>query len=104
MKIKNNIIMNNTWIIVMSILGFVMIVNCICMCKICKRDYKYIMQLTASVYPNSQIPISTTEIPIPPIPQHNPTISIPSTVGTRVDNISENLHIIEIQTIINHEI
>lgn len=80
----------------MSILGFTMIVNCICICKICKRDYKHIMQLTAPVYPVNQVSI----LPIPqPIPQ-----SIPTTIGTRVYDISENLHIIEIQTIINHEI
>lgn len=84
--------MNNIWITVMSILGFAMIVNCICICKICKRDYKHIMQLTAPVYPVNQVSIL-------PIPQ-----PIPTTIGTRVYDISENLHIIEIQTIINHEI
>ena len=84
----------------MSILGFAMIVNCICICKICKRDYKDIMQLTAPVYPVNQVSILPIPQPISqPIPQ-----PIPTTIGTRVYDVSENLHIIEIQTIINHEI
>ena len=74
--------MNKTWIIVMSILGVVLIVTGIFICKMCIRDYKHILQLTAPVHPTT------------------PTIeNLPVTIGRRVYYMNENLQIIDIENI-----
>lgn len=74
--------MNKTWFILISILGVVLIVSGIFICKMCIRDYKHILQLTAPVHPIT------------------PTIeNLPVTIGRRVYYIDQNLQIIDIENI-----
>ena len=74
--------MNNTWITVMTVLGIVLFVDCIIVCKLIIRDYKKILRLTAPIYPV----VSANSAPQ----------IYPVTIGTPVDTIDEELEIIDV--------
>ena len=71
--------MPTSWYVIMIILGAVLLVVTVVICKICIRDYKKIHQLTSNVYPEANI-----------------RTNIPTAIGRRVYYMNENLHVINI--------
>mgnify|MGYP001199148236 CR=1 FL=1 len=74
--------MNNTWITVMTVLGIVLFLDCIIVCKLIIRDYKKILRLTAPIYPVASANSAPQIYPV--------------TIGTPVDTIDEELEIIDV--------
>tara|TARA_B100000963_G_scaffold102977_1_gene89133 strand:+ start:1916 stop:2140 length:225 start_codon:yes stop_codon:yes gene_type:complete len=74
--------MNNTWITVMIVLGIVLFIDCIIVCKLIIRDYKKILRLTAPIYPVVNVTSAPQIYPV--------------SIGTPVDTIDEGLEIIDV--------
>lgn len=72
--------MNNLWVTVMIILGVVMIITCICNCKMITKEYERIRSLIE---------------PVTPI-RNNAVHPIPVATGVRVDVVDENIQVINI--------
>ena len=72
--------MNNLWVTIMIILGVVMIITCICSCKMITKEYERIRTLIE---------------PVTPI-RNNAVHPIPVATGVRVYVIDENIQVINI--------
>ena len=72
--------MPTSWYVIMIILGVVLLIVTVVICKTCIRDYKKIHQLTSSIYPS--VTVNDRQIPV--------------TIGRRVYYMNENLTVIDV--------